>query len=222
MSTSSDVSICAPYWASDGNYLDVFALVRSARDHCPGAEISLCDDGSKFGLIIPGVVMTRLPAKDHALNPCVPINAAVAASTRPIIALTNPGCEIPIGALDRLLSRLTENGYVAAACSDGERWLCHSTFKASERLPPGSGFHFFAVLRRTLWDRAGGFDEAYRQGQAFDDADFLWRLHRAGAQCQIADDVVVSHRRSTTAWPEGGWELNRAIYRERRRAELER
>jgi len=218
----SDVSVCIPYWLPVVDQLR-FTIDSLARTY-PGIEVSLCDDGSPMeSAVAPGcdrLRLTRLPYKAHALNPCVPINRAVEHSTRPVIVLTNPGTEIRAGMLDRMLVELDDSAYVAAACKDIDtgRWLCHSTWRASEKLPPGAGFHFLAMLERSLWDRAGGFDEDYRDGQAYEDADFLWRLRAAGATFKILDDVVVTHRRSTTQWPAGGLERNRNLYRSKRAA----
>lgn len=218
----ADISVCIPYWVTDGNYLPLFATVRSVVE---AAEISLCDDGSSHGLAFPAhsrpVKTVRLPRKSEALNPCVPINRAVAASTLPVIVLTNPGVEIAPGMLERMLSELDDETYVAAACRDADtgRWLCHSTVRGGEygrgQMPRGSGFHFLAMLTRSLWDKAGGFDEDYREGQGYDDNDFLWRLHRAGAKFKVLDDVVIEHKRSTTQWPEGGLARNKALFEQK-------
>lgn len=219
----ADVSVCVAYWLSERHFGPVAATVASTLRRYPEVEISLCDDGSPAKPLVgdcPQVREIVLPAKGHALNPCVPINAAVGNSTRPVIVLTNPGTEIPAGALERMLEELDEKTYVAAACRDVDsgHWLCHSTWRSSEALPPGAGFHFLAALERSLWDLAGGFDEDYRAGQAYEDADFLWRLHAVGARFKILDDIVITHRRSTTVWPAGGLERNRQLYREKRAA----
>lgn len=202
----ADVTACLAYWEPRGASLEVAATIGSVAEHYPDAQISVRDDCSS--------------SRPFALNPCVPLNAAVNASTRPVIVLTNPGTEIQPGMLERMLAELDENCYVAAACREESTgaWLCHSTWRSSERLPPGAGFHFLAALERRLWERAGGFDEDYRQGQAYEDADFLWRLAGAGATFKILDDVIVSHRRSSTVWPEGGLARNRDLYRAKRAA----
>ena len=216
----ADVSVCMPYWLPRESH-EVRDTVRRLFDTWPDLEIALCDDGSSWILethIMCGVRHVHLPYKTMALNPCVAINAAVNHSTRPVIVLTNPGTEIPAGALEQMLAELDENTYVAAACRDIDtgRWLCHSTVKGGEYgrgpMPEGSGFHFLAMLTRSLWDKAGGFDEDYREGQGFDDNDFLWRLYRAGAKFKVLDDVVIEHKRSTTVWPEGGLARNRALF----------
>lgn len=211
----SDVSVCVPYWIPSGDCDDLRRTAESVPVEC---DLVLCDDGSPvkypWRATRQANAYVMLPRKDVALNPCVPLNAAVAHSTRSIVVLTNPGIEIPAGGLERMLAELDEDTYVAAACRDGDgRWLCHSTWRSSETLPPGAGFHFLAMFTRSLFDRAGGFDERYRNGQAYEDADFLWRLQSAGAAFKILDDLVVSHRRSTTQWPSGGLERNRELYR---------
>lgn len=208
----SDVSVCLAHFSAHAD------LERTLSSLPTEVEVSVCDDGSA----LRPQCRAALPIKVSALNPCVPINRAVAVSMRPVIVLTNPGTEIRVGMLERMLSELKPNGYLAAACREGDRWLCHSTFRASEPLPAGAGFHFLAMLERSLWDRAGGFDEDYRDGQGYEDADFLWRLYHAGAHFKILDDVVIEHRRSTTVWPQGGLERNRNLYRAKRRAELDR
>lgn len=221
MQRLSDVSVCMPYWLSTRHYGAVATTVASVLRLDASIEVSLCDDGSPDKPLVadhPQVRQTVLPIKHRALNPCVSMNAAVNRSTRPVIVLTNPGIEIRPGMLERMLAELDENTYVAAACRDVDtrRWLCHSTVKGGEHgrgpMPAGSGFHFLAMLTRTLWHKAGGFDEDYRDGQGYDDNDFLWRLHRAGAKFKVLDDVVIEHKRSTTVWPDGGLDRNRALF----------
>ncbi len=218
----ADVSVCIPYWAQTRDGLrDLVSTVAGALRAYSSVEISLCDDGSPVEFVVaehPQVRRVTLPVKDHALNPCVAINAAVHHSTRPLVLLTNPGAEIQAGMLEAMLAALDESAYVAAACRDVEtgRWLCHSTVKGGEHgrgpMPPGSGFHFCAMLQRSLFEAAGGFDEDYRDGQAYDDNDFLWRLHAVGARFRVLDELVVTHKRSTTVWPSGGLERNRALF----------
>ncbi|HLF10558.1 MAG TPA: hypothetical protein VJA26_05035, partial [Gammaproteobacteria bacterium] len=185
----ADVSLCMPYWVQNGDYIALMRTVGTFLSLYTDIEISLCDDGSVYGLTLPhfesNIRQVRLPAKDCALNPCVPINAAVWNATRPLVLLTNPGIEPVPGLLEALLAaHESDDCYVAAACRDVDsgRWLCHSTVRGGEfgrgPMPYGSGFHFCALFSRRLFVAAGGFDEDYREGQAYDDNDFLWRLHR--------------------------------------------
>lgn len=168
------------------------------------------------------MTVIRLPDKAEAKNPCVPINMGVAVATGDVIVLTNPEVvhRLPIlsGMRDRL-SELGEMGYVAAACRAHGKWLCHSTDMPPDRAlgrvpsPPGAGLHFCSMLHRSLFDIAGGFDERYRDGQAYEDNDFLWRLDRAGAKFAICDDLVCDHVMCPrTTWPAGGADRNRKIF----------
>jgi hypothetical protein len=213
--TGHDVSVAMPHW-NEPDALQASCAAWQAL--YPYIELSICDDGSRAMPWPPGARMTALPQKDGALNPCVPFNAAVRASTRPILVLTNPGM-IPVrGLLEALRARLTPRTYVAAACRDADtaRWLCHQTVRGGEYgrgpMPAGAGFHFCAMLTRQLFDAAGGFDEDYRAGQAYDDNDFLYRLERAGAEFVIEDEVVIRHRKSQTVWPAGGLMRNRELF----------
>lgn len=209
------LSVCVPYWRRQA------ALDRMFRDfefHYSDLdpEVSVCDDGSPEPAVVPeGVILTRLPAKDRPLNPCVPINCAVAASSGDVIVLTNPEVEHREPTLVHMLEMLEgEDDYVTATCIEVDRGLLLAgegvDYSTHGRLPvpPGAHFHFCAVLHRSLWDRAGGFDADYRHGQACDDNDWLWRLHRAGARF-LTSESVVWHRRSRTRW---GLPHNRVLF----------
>lgn len=167
-------------------------------------EFSICDDGSPEPVRAPGKV-TYLARKDYPLNPCVPLNVAVRESTGDVIVLTSPEIEHTENVLDEMLSLLTyENDYVMARCRDADgMWLAGPEVDYSTHgrlpVPPGAHFHFCTMFHRSLFERAGGFDEDYRQGQACDDNDFLWRLHRAGATFKLAEGVV-RHHRTHTQW----------------------
>lgn len=219
---TADVAVCIPFWARDAAGLsDVRASVDAYRALYPAAEIVLCDDGSTVPVpLLFGCRVVTLPRKPRALNPCVPINRAVEAATRPVVLLTNPGTLPVPGLVEALLRRLDDRprGYVAAACRelDSGRWLAHSTVTGGKDgrgyMPPGASFHHCAVLRRSLFAEARGFDERYRDGQGFDDNDFLMRLNACGATFDTLDEVVVAQRRSSTEWPAGGLERNRRLF----------
>lgn len=226
----ADACFAIPHWEREEELRETLASIRSA---CPAAMVSVCDDGSRSPPPLGGCggdVLTCLPRKRVALNPCVPINAAVARAVerREVVVLTNPGCVVRAGMLEALLMSLgpraeerSRRTYVAAACRDADtgRWLCHGSVVPFRDglmpFPRGAGLHFLALLHRDLWAASGGFDEAYRDGQGCEDNDFLWRLDAAGAAFVLRDDVVVDHRRSTTPWPVGGLARNVEILRGR-------
>lgn len=212
------ISICVPHW----NRLD--SLQRMVRNYVQSysgldLQFSICDDGSTnppLAAYCPGctfslldnwcdscrirVVITHLPFKKHPLNPCVPINRAVAASRGEIIVLTNPEMEHRDWPLLGVLGALRgDNDYVTACCYEEKRRLQLAgpgvDYSSGGRLPvpPWAHFHFLAAFPRSLWDKADGFDEDYRNVTACDDNDWLWRVYRAGAVFKNVPDVVYHH-----------------------------
>lgn len=191
-------------------------------------ELIVVDDGNVEPYRAPAmpfpVRVVRLPVKSEPLNPCVPINRGVAEARGEIIALSGPDMMHTKPILAQMRDELgdDEMKYVLAAVWWAERkvWHCHSTYKRSDAgdvgsmLPPGADYHFMAMMHRSLWDAAGGFDEDYREGAGYDDPDFVMRLHRAGAKFLIRDDLVVEHVRNGAhaVWPKLGYVRNRAIF----------
>lgn len=217
------ISVCMPFWRRQ---TVLAANLAQYRNLYPKAdlEIVIADDGSPEPAEAVDhypwpVNIIRLPAKSEALNPCVPLNAAVAASSGEFVLLTNPEVvhRTPILSRMRDVLLVMPRGHLAAACwspSNG-RWYCHTRKMRASRyqLPRGAGLHFCAMLRRSLFDQVGGFSEEYREGQAFEDADFLWKLDRAKAQFRIADYLVVDHvKTSRPKWPADGLARNQTIY----------
>lgn len=181
------------------------SLEAYRRIYPEGLEIVICDDGSKEPVIAPGCVVVSLPKKDRPLNPCVPINRAVEATTGDVIVLTNPEIVHTERTFDRMREMIDNDlDYVVASCRDDSgMWLAGETVRYDQNgrlsVPPGGHFHFCAMFSRWLWDGAGGFDEDYRYGQACDDNDWLWRLHRIGAHFKLCPSVV-THTRSNLKW----------------------
>lgn len=211
------ISVCMPYYQRQALLDQSLAAYRA---HYGDIEISICDDGSPDPVKAPGCVVTTLPRKLGALNPCVPINRAVEAASGDVLVLTNPEIEHRTPILDAMLEDLEAlgpKGYVTASCYDDRGiWIAHSSIKPFENgrgyMPAGSQFHFCAMFYRSLWDEAGGFDEDYREGSHFDDNDWLMRLERAEAKFKHRDDLITYHHPTGTSWPEGGWQRNAVLF----------
>lgn len=235
------VSIVWPYWQRGEAMLAGLRSMRECYDGKLDLEIVVVDDGSPTNRarpalenvdaiafnriaaplpLFPGGPMTglqihlvELPIKDGPLNPCVPINRGVAASSGEFIVLTNPETTHRSPVLiemKKTIERLGRAAYVLAGvyCPEVAAWHCHSEFARA-------GYHFCTMLHRDLWDLAGGFDEDYRPGYCFDDPDFVQRLIRAGARFVFRDDLVVDHHQTEEAkhWrPRADWDMNRALY----------
>jgi hypothetical protein len=214
------ISVVMPYWCRQEATDKALDTLEQYGNHI---EVVIVDDGSPEPFQITKVRpyevrVIRMPSKGVAKNPCIPLNVGVRAALNDVIVLTNPEIlhtEAVLLMMECELKRLGGFGYVlsAAKCPESGEWHCHSTLKHPD-LPEGVGHHFCAMLNRTLWDACGGFDIAYRDGQAWDDTDFALRLVRAGAKFSILDDVVVLHPKSgaTTEWPAGGWQKNRDLF----------
>jgi glycosyltransferase involved in cell wall biosynthesis len=225
------ISVVMPYWRRSTILAENLARYRDLY-YDWDLEIIIVDDGSPTPAKIMGefpwnVRIIRLADKQIPLNPCVPINVGVRASSGSVVVLTNPEVihRSPIfGGMLLELDWLGPRGYVAAACWDSlkQRWYCHSSKMPSAaslgrcKTPRGAGFHFCAMLNRSMYDEVGGFSDEYRKGQAYEDADFLWKLHKVGAKFRIADDLITDHRKTASCkWLPGGAARNRKIFEER-------
>lgn len=223
------ISLILPYWDRKAATDESLALM-AAQYQGVDLEVIIVDDGTPKQYTQPAdlgldVQVLRLPTKLQPKNPCVPINAGVAASHGDIVAISNPEIMHVNPVLPRMreeLESLGDDGYVLAGCwcPDEKRWHCHTTRKFSKTndagalMPDGVGYHFLGMMHRSLWDKCGGFDEDYRDGAGYDDPDFVLRLLRAGAKFKICDDLVVHHPHNEprTRWNPAGFEKNRALF----------
>lgn len=191
-------------------------------------EVIIVDDGSEEDPGIdpfkPGfgfsVRVLSLSKKNHAKNPCVPINRGVEAARGDVIVITNPENTHRTPIFPQMfvqLQELGEKGYVLAACWNGEHWLCHSTKKHpnAHSIPPGGGLHFCAMMYRGFFNEIGGFDEGYREGSGYDDNDWIWLVHKHGGEMRVRDDLVVEHVRTKTGWSGAGFTRNRKRFEQR-------
>lgn len=202
------ISVCMAYWRRQPALDRSLAAYRRLYADLD-LEIVVADDGSPIPVYAPGCVVVSLPKKRGPLNPCVPLNAAVQASKGELIVLTNPEIEHVEPVLSQMAALFenendNENVYVTARCVDVDGAVLAGEgvdYRTGGRLPvpPGAHFHFCAMLSRSLFDRAGGFDESYRHGQAYEDADWLWRLNELGVQFRHVP-IAVRHYRSGVRW----------------------
>jgi hypothetical protein len=112
-------------------------------------------------------------------------------ATHEAIVITNPEVRHIMPVLGEMLEEWKRNGprsVICAACWAASKniWYQHSSHYKT-------GFHHCNLLGRSLFGNAGGFDVEYRSGVAYDDTDFVQRLHAAGASFWWRDDLVVHH-----------------------------
>jgi hypothetical protein len=200
------ISLILPYWRRQQAANEALALL--ARHYAADlVEVIVVDDGDPVPFVDPGyrpIKVVRLPEKRAAMATCVPLNRGVEASTGDLIALSCVEMlhNTPVlYEMEREFVDAPDNTYVLAAvrCDEQDRWHCHSSVAGKPcegiPMPEGSGLNFLSMMRRSFWDRVGGFDEDYRKGIAFDDNDFVKRLEKAGAKFIIRDDLIVQHPR---------------------------
>lgn len=220
------ISLIMPYW----NRIDLLTRSLESLTYCYGSDINfevvIVDDGSMDepcvveGLHPYPITIFTLPKKEVALNPCLPLNKAVEVCRGEVLIITNPEIIHITPIIQKMLYRLAETGmkaYVAAATwsVDKKKWYCHSEEERTLGrwpVPDGAGLHFCAMMWKNFFLEIGGFSEEYRDGQAFEDNDFLWKLHEAEANFSILDDCIVNHHGTSTKWPSGGLKRNQAIF----------
>lgn len=195
------ISVCMPYYMRQAELDRTLDSYRKLYGHLD-LEISICDDGSPVPVQAPGCRVSSLPIKNHALNPCVPINVAIRESSGDVIVLTNPEVEHVENVLDDMLALLEdENDYVTCACIDADgTWLAGErvNYRTHGRrpVPMGAHYHFCAMFQRRLFVRSGGFDESYRYGRGYEDVDWLWSLHGLGVRFRHCAKAVKHYRTS--------------------------
>lgn len=202
------VSIIMPYWKRREQ---LEASLRILYKFYPDFEVIVVDDGSGDDLDYDVI---RLPLKKEPKNPCVPINVGVDAATSEIIVLTGPEMLHRAPILYEMTKELTsEKSYITAAawCPDTNIWHCHSSINRN-KTGLDAGYHFCSMIFRKFFIEIGGFDERYREGVAYDDDDFLMKLHSNGAEFVMRDDLIVDHPQSHTQWP-GKHEINKTLFR---------
>lgn len=170
----------------------------------------------------PFLKIIRLEKKDKWYsNSCIPFNIGFKEAKGEIIILQNPECIHYGDILKYTQENINDQNYISFACfslgidstnniktflndsgklkdlmrennvgyiGDGlDCWYNHSVVNPK-------GYHFCAAItRENLYD-LGGFDERFANGIAFDDNEFLYRVHLKGLEVQILDTPLVLHQ----------------------------
>lgn len=218
------LSLILPYWQRQAAADRALALLD--EHYCElGIELLVIDDGNAepfepIETALP-VRVVRLPQKSGPKSPVTCWNVGVREARYDVVGLSCIEVLHQRPVLEEMaatLAALGPQGYVLAAawCPEQHDWHCHST-KPVPTCPPGTGLAFLGLLHRSLYWAAGGYDELYRDGAGYEDRDFIWRLHRAGARFVIRDDLAVIHPKTdaTIRWRPEAFGRNEALYRSR-------
>lgn len=147
-------------------------------------------------------------------------NLGIASTTGPIIAFTDDDCLVPSDWIEKIVAAFEEQrdgelmyGQVLAAYPEngGEALTPVLRFDKPERLDRVNGFRVFGMTanfaaRRSLFERAGTFDEALGAGgrlKSGEDFDLAYRAYRRNAVILLRPEVTVRHdgRREREVWP---------------------
>jgi hypothetical protein len=220
-----NLSVCMPYYnRRDELKRSIRAYERLYGEKCKSSgvdlhlELSIVDDRSRPSLVMPettlDVTFSCIQSKDHKpKNPCVPMNQAVNQSKHDIIVLTNPEIEHTGDVFGAMLEKLGRFSYVTAKCVQPGGFI-EVPRQRDHDIPENSGFHFCAMLTRELWDRAGGFDENFRDGSGHEDIDWLYTLKSVGTDFVMVNETVLHHP-TDIPWARLGHGRNRRYLREK-------
>lgn len=215
------LSLILPYWDRQEAANKAFKLLEEQYADLD-MEIIVMDDGNAIPFVAPDVNLDirtiRLPLKHEPKSPVTVWNEGVKAARGDIIVLSCVEIlhkEPVLLQMKEELKRMGMDGYVLAAawCPEEAKWHCHSTVKLP-RNPEGTGLSFCSMMYKELYDRAGGFDEEYRDGAGYEDNDFINRLLAVGARFNILDDLVVIHPKSgaSISWKPEAFARNEAMF----------
>lgn len=147
-------------------------------------------------------------------------NQAIARSTGQYIAGTDDDCIVPVDWIEKIVRAFEEQqdgellyGQVLPAYPEngGAALTPSLTFDKQERLGRENGFRIIGMTanfaaRRSLFERAGTFDEALGSGgrlKSGEDFDLAYRAYRRNAVILLRPEVTVRHdgRREIEDWP---------------------
>ena len=147
-------------------------------------------------------------------------NLGIASTTGQIIASTDDDCLVPSDWIEKIVAAFEEQrdgelmyGQVVPAYPEngGDVLTPLLRIDKPERLGGANGFRIFGMganfaAKRSLFERAGTFDEALGAGgqlKAAEDFDMAYRAYRQNAVILLRPEVVVRHdgRRESEDWP---------------------
>lgn len=209
-------SIILPYYKRAAllrNTLASFRLLYEARDDFevivvedikntvdPAAHIDMVDVVAEYADLR---VRWMLQNIRETMCPGTAYNMGVRQSSGEFIVISNPECRHEADILAGLDAEFERDPgcYVVCAClstdqqGNPEAWYQHSQHKDHK-------LNHCTAISRTNYDRIGGFDEAFADGYARTDIDFVWTVMNANIPIVERDDLLTVHQ-----WHERSYEL---------------
>ncbi len=206
---------------------------KSAED----IEIILIDDGSPTEAARKILLESGFPHaryvrlnRERPGNPTVPFNIGVEMAKSPLLLLTNPENMHLGNVIDDAVENTKPDTYRCYAC----RTIRQARFSDVMRDPitftlfgeiPGGFYqhsrhsnrmiYFCASLLKETYLKVGGIDEQYSDGYAWEDSDFVLRMHAANINFEAVDSPEVAHQSHPRFPNPEGWARNHKIFKER-------
>jgi glycosyltransferase involved in cell wall biosynthesis len=147
-------------------------------------------------------------------NPSSKYNLGVQEASGEVIMLTSPEIAHTSNILKTIDKEMRQNLYIVCACKAifmVERWnkfteclvKFHMWYQHTKYR--NACYHFCSFITKLDYTRIGGFNEEFCAGIAYDDDNFIKRVHRAGLLIVPNDDLIsvhVEHSRSYDISPE--------------------
>lgn len=150
-------------------------------------------------MLVPQLRLLRLPRNRGR---AAARNAGAAAGQGELILLLDSDCIPQPGMLSAHLAEIADGADISfgpVVGADDGFWAAYQSVVADKRAERAAAGEYAlmttanAMLRRALFERIGGFEEAYR-GYGFEDRDLVLRLLQAGAKASYAKHAVARHR----------------------------
>jgi GT2 family glycosyltransferase len=163
-----------------------------------------CAPAWNQGVAAAGILRNTLDSSDPSARASLRITQESRTTPDWVVVLNNDVL-LPAGWLEALLGAATRHGLdiVCPAMRerdqnyDFESYARDFTAKLSDVVRRGGAHGVCFAVRREVFERIGGFDEAFRIGQ-FEDADFFRRARLAGFRTGVVGACFIHHFGSVT------------------------
>ena len=224
------LSVCVPVYRAHPapNVATLAAALPAALAGRPGELVVALNGIDADAAGVPGGVRTVPLPVNRGVAPGW--NAAARAAVGDMLVFANDDVKLGDGALDRLAAVLVAEPDAGVVGPVGARWN-RRTWEHLATVRPVHGIEacdavsgFLFATRRTTWEAAGGFDEAYAPA-SWEEVDFNLAVQRLGLRSYAVAGVDAPHEWGISArqppWRTVRWDGRRellwSIHRRNRR-----